>query len=459
MSALKKSQTENSGKKNVTAIDVNARIDYVLRFSQQAIIVIDEDKDVCSKVCHQFLACQADTHNAAFITANNKLNDIQIRCRIIEQLFSNVLFDPEHSLTKTIISFAKSNPKIISIVIESAEDLSLQLVHELCQVGVAAKKLNLSINVILTANKTIGYLFNKNITLFNNQLTVLSAETGQLIPLNSRLFNESSHFFELTLGKKISAGLLTISLLSFVAIYGLLEVNVNRFSEQASISGLTDETLSLVATTFKAPLIKNDEVVSNKDNKAEKTGSSIPPVETENLSANSRDIFVAINDHGGNNTSIGEPRGEITPANASDILNALTPLREGGIEPKLAFLGPLPEASSASDINTMLTGIFTYVDPSYYQELSEGFVIQISAYVDQGALDRFLLANRDRQFYRYLRSYNDRPLLVLTSEMIATKEEALSYRNQLANDLNLDNLFIKSIKTVNNEINLYQSSQ
>ena len=130
---------------NMTNISANARIDYILRFSKQTIFVVDEQAEQYTPITSQFLATLNSDHNAAFIAISAQLHDIQIRSRIVEQLFTNVLFDPEQSLALSLINLAKASPQKISIAIEHGQFLSTQLLHELTQLSEVAKKAKLTI--------------------------------------------------------------------------------------------------------------------------------------------------------------------------------------------------------------------------------------------------------------------------------------------------------------------------
>ncbi len=120
MSALAQANDPKEQIKSVTTISANARVDYILRFSKQAVLVVDEQTEICSDIGNQFLASLSSDHNAAFINVSAKLNNIQVRCRLIEQLFHGELFDPEQSVAVSIINLAKQHKQAISIVVENA---------------------------------------------------------------------------------------------------------------------------------------------------------------------------------------------------------------------------------------------------------------------------------------------------------------------------------------------------
>ena len=129
MSALVQNIGLSNDNPSVTKISAYARIDYILRFSKQAILVIDESHQQNAALSGQFLASLSEQHNAAYISLSAKFNNIQIRCRIIEQLCTGELFDPELSLAVSVINLAKKSQQAISIVLDNAQYLSLQILR------------------------------------------------------------------------------------------------------------------------------------------------------------------------------------------------------------------------------------------------------------------------------------------------------------------------------------------
>ena len=92
MSALAYSTNKSDKHPSVTTISASARIDYIFRFSKQAILVINDDLETFAQIGSEYIATLPDEQNTAFVSISPKLNNIQIRCRIIEQLFGNSLF-------------------------------------------------------------------------------------------------------------------------------------------------------------------------------------------------------------------------------------------------------------------------------------------------------------------------------------------------------------------------------
>lgn len=189
--------------KSVTSLNVSARIDYIQRFSKQAVLVVDENITTYSQVARQYLSSLTKSEisdqnqsecNVAFVVASTKLNDIQMRCRIIEQLFSNTLFDPEQSLAVSITRLVKQDHDAITIIVEHAHSLSLQLKYELCQLVDIANKTQNKINVVFFAQEKAVQEIAQNKSIFNKKLIIISAESGQVIqPDSIKLTNSRMH--------------------------------------------------------------------------------------------------------------------------------------------------------------------------------------------------------------------------------------------------------------------------
>ena len=196
--ATSKSRYEQQGEKTkaiITEISVTARIDYILRFSQQAVLVVAEQADLYSTIARQFLVTlssenlnntgiEADSRNnhcnVAFVSASLKLNDIQIRCRVIEQLFGTLLFDPEQSLAVSVLRLAKQQGEAITIIVEHAHVLSLQVKYELSQLVAIAKKNKQMINVVMFSQPKAAEEIINNKSLFKNKLVMVDGLTGKL---------------------------------------------------------------------------------------------------------------------------------------------------------------------------------------------------------------------------------------------------------------------------------------
>lgn len=179
----------------ITEISVTARIDYILRFSKQAVLVVADQTEQYSAIARQFLVTLSNRVpneatdndqsrngqcNVAFVAASIKLNDIQIRCRLIEQLFGDSLFDPEQSLAVSVLRLAKQQGEAITVIVEHAHALSLQVKYELSQLAAIAKKNNQEINVVMFGHTKAATDIGNNSSIFKNKLATIDAASGQL---------------------------------------------------------------------------------------------------------------------------------------------------------------------------------------------------------------------------------------------------------------------------------------
>ena len=82
-------------------------------------------------VLEELLTSALANANKCYVTAGKQINDIQLRSRVIEQLFGNVLFDPEKPLISSFLEFNQHTELLI--VIDNAHFLSGQVIGELLQ--------------------------------------------------------------------------------------------------------------------------------------------------------------------------------------------------------------------------------------------------------------------------------------------------------------------------------------
>jgi len=92
--------------------------------------------------------------NKCYLTAARSINDIQIRSRIIEQLFGNVLFDPEMPILTSFIEFNNSSDMLIAI--DNAHFLSGKIIGELLQLCSESKNLGIQLSIVMALDKTIA---------------------------------------------------------------------------------------------------------------------------------------------------------------------------------------------------------------------------------------------------------------------------------------------------------------
>lgn len=102
--------------------------------------------------------------NKCYLTAVQGMGDIQVRSRIIEQLFGNVLFDPELPLLTSFIEFNQAQQMLITI--DNCQFLSGRIVGELLQLFSEAKNLQIDLSICLALDKSLNStLLNVNSSL------------------------------------------------------------------------------------------------------------------------------------------------------------------------------------------------------------------------------------------------------------------------------------------------------
>lgn len=444
MSALMNSIGLSNDNTSVTKISANARIDYILRFSKQAILVIDESVEQNAQITNQFIATIPENHNIAYVALSSQFNDIQIRCRIVEQLSAGELFDPELSLAVSIINLAKASKQSISIVLDNTQNLSLQILHEVTQLTLIAKKANLVINVIMFGSAQAGCKVQANQSLFHQKLTLLSAQSGQLLSATSALFNQPKiKWYASKLNKLL---LIAFTLLSCfaVAVVILLQQDSFNFTAPLKVDNAPEVTLSSVITTPQPRVIEK---------------------KTVNITAQPNDILLSLT--AGHESSIAnEPVVEDIPATPNDIVHAITLLSSDEIVDTAINLEVSPNTSHHS-LNAVNKAVETKkvvatsinVDNNYYLNQESGFVIQIAAFSDINLPEAFMknLASVDYQVYQRL--LNDKVTFVITSTLYQDKFSAKQALSAMPEDILARQPWIKSINVINSEINAFLVSQ
>lgn len=475
MSAIEKSDPQLANQASITAISANARIDYILRFSKQAILIVDQDEELSSQVSRQYLGNLSENHNAAYVAISAKHNDIQVRCRIVEQLFANTLFDPEQSLAVSIVNLVKEHNKYTSIVIENMQNASLQILHELTQVALIAKKSNLNINVVMAGANSAALLASDNASLFGSSLSILSAQSGQLLPLNPKLFRDinAKHFSGKT--KKLAWGLSASALLICAIFYGLNSSQLFQFSQ---IPQLISSSLDAVKSTNNPTVLPIANEIAQTKSTADKSQTTqllgplnqviAIPAKTELASA--ADVLLSL--------QMPSPQTiEETPiaSQPSDILAALgelsaTPppknIQNKSSDAVNSIKAVQQQADTELSAKVLTTAVskpksfisFIGLSNSYYQD-NQGFVVQFSGFTQQKALDEYLVAHREISFSGYNRLLSDKEMVVLTSAIFDNAEQAKAFLASLSPKIKQSGAFIKSTQAINNEISAFQLSQ
>lgn len=422
-------------------ISVIARIDYIQRFSKQMTVVVDKNPAVYSKVARQYLANLGQVSsnqeaNVAFVAASSKINDIQMRCRLIEQLFANTLFDPEQSLAVSILRLAKKNNGIITVIVEHAQALSLQIKYELCQLVDTAKKTQNNINVVIFGLEQAAIEVGQNKTIFDKKTSIIDASSGQVIALDHARFEKKSTVF-------IKSIWLKIGLASFISLVIIL----------ASWFVLSDhESVNFAALPVTPPVNKNSETLLPQ----------IRSVAQNNKIASVSDVHLAIlgEDNGSNLLS--------AKAQRNDILQALIPTESVINNNQLAV-----NVKKADLITTKVQVTPAHVEPKnlkqenlnssmvlpeilneqYYLNSDEGYVVQITGFSEMSRLEAFIKNNNDLEYFSYQKNLNTQKFFVLTSEIYSDKTQARAAMNKLPQDIKDLGSFLKSVSTIKREIN------
>jgi DamX protein len=456
--------TETNSQQQVTDISVTARIDYNLRFSKQAVFVLGETTAKYSDLASQYLANLSDKQppseqfpsedehiNVAFISSSNKLNDIQIRCRLIEQLFVNTLFDPEQSLAVSVLKFARQYGKAIAVLVDHAHSLSLQIKYELCQLSSLAKKHKLTINVVFFGLAETGQQLALNKSLFIKKLAIIDADSGQVINLNSsHLVNKVSKN-NLSLWQKLS--LVCTALLIISACIWLYSLIIEDITQQEK---LNESAIIASKSNFKHAL--DSKIITDKENLvAEPMQANYKPpsskeskVDSQALStsqATSEDIYQALS----LDRTIARER-EV-PAQVEEVLHAIAVANNeepSKISTKDSNLEILTKADGAKELS----------NGHYYQEKAkqypDGYVLQIAGFTNVKLSERFLELKSSENLYHYHKNLAGQKFTVVTSKVFMNKVEANNALLKLPKPLLDRKPWLKPISSVINEINTFK---
>jgi DamX protein len=424
---------------SVAAISTNARIDYILRFSKQAVLVVDELTSNYSHIGSLFLGDLPDEHNAAYLAVSAKFTEIQIRCRLIEQLFPAVLFDPEQPLAISILRLAKENSQPISIVIDHAHLLPLKILHELCYLAEVAKKAKKVINVVMLATFEAGKKINIEKSLFKGRIAIVSAENGQLLQFDNKLFKEKR---SINVSKYIKFLILFIIILalSVAAFLGLK----NR--ELFSFSALPQTKMNQIK-----PIEKQLNKVKNTSTIATKAKVKIlaPAV----IKATAADIFKVLTE---------SPPVVLPAAKPSDILTALDFTNTNTViskAPKVkANLLKNKETMSSLVVDKAQHSNHKIFNSDYYLQASQGYVIQLTGFVDDSVFQQEKANYQNIDYGIYTRELNGQKFMVVTSKVYSSKSQALAAIKLLPAEIRKQRPWIKAIAAIHNEIKTYRKS-
>ena len=484
MSTLTNNNTPSDDNTSVTNISANARIDYILRFSKQAILVIDESAQQNAQIINQVIATIPEQHNAAYVSLSTQFDDIQIRCRIIEQLCSGELFDPEISLAVSIINIAKKPLQAISIVLDHAEHLSLQLLHEMTQISEIAKKSDLVIDIIMFGSPEAGNVIQDNKKLFHNKLSLLSAQSGQLLSANAAIFQRPKEKWYATgLNKWLLSAIIFLILLS-ITIVVLLQQDSFNFTKainndkktilsevlvepQTTVLNKNDDT-SVLATEspqateleVKATTTENTEEIiaeSSKDITATVTADSLPNESTDNVTDNIKlttleptttelETVASDIESSDDNSTLDNSTLDSSKPDSSELDNS--ELDEATIVQSKPVKN---ETSTLADNQNSIN-----VDFNYYLEQKSGVVIQLGAYSNVNFIDDFKTAGISIHVYKKL--LNGKAIFIITSSIYADLVSAEQALSTMPEFIKAQQPWVKPINVIHQEINKFKNT-
>ena len=451
--ATNKSRTEQQGvikSSVISEISVTARIDYILRFSQQAVLVVAEETEIYSAIARQFLVTlssesiddpQNNQCNVAFVSASIKLNDIQIRCRLIEQLFGTSLFDPEQSLAVSVLRLAKQQSEAIIILVEHAHVLSLQIKYELSQLVAIAKKNKQVINVVMFGQPKAAEKIIDNKSLFKNKLAMVDGITGQLYSAKSSESSDNSNIKWLKPWQKIVlfTSLMLMGVVS-VFLYFYLQTEQGSGYLQKPVMVKNKDKNSINQETLKEIKLNKAAVLE-----IEKQQNLLTTMEERIVqTANSEEIFQALI-----NPNLLANRGS-KPAKTNDVLSALFTEEEVQIPTSDIEVSKLA-VKKQQFTNTL--------DADYYFTMSEqpnGVVVQIAGFSDSQHLTKFLALYPQQEFYIYQKTLSDDVFTVITSKVYPDRLTALAAMRNFPETITERQLWLKPISTVIAEINTFK---
>lgn len=425
---------------SVAAISTNARIDYILRFNKQAVLVVGETDADYSRIGSLFLGNLPAEHNASYVAASVKLNDIQVRCRIIEQLFADVLFDPEQALAVSILRLAKGSKQPISIVIDHAHHLSFQLIHELTYLAQVAKKAKLTINVVMLGDYSAGSKIVREKSLFNNKIALVDAQSGQLLKLDNKLFHAKKMAFLSASQRKF--------VITFIALVSLLAITLLLLSQSSVINLFTEST----DNSYKSePLVVKAQFVNVKKDAKLLTSTGHDNIDI----ATQADIYQALLQ-----ANVDSDKAEVLTAQPSDILSALAQFTPVITEHNQAHINAENEQKQVEPANKAIAlNSHDYgINPAYYLAQPQGYVIQIAGLVNKTAFDNAVERLTLAEYYGYSRLLNNNKLLILTTRVYPTRAQAKAALTHLPESIRQQSPWIKPLSVIKKEIIDYQNT-
>ena len=374
-------------------------------------------------------------------------------------MFINTLFDPEQSLAVSVLRFAKQQGEAISIVIDHAHALSLQLKYELSQLVHLAKKHNLIINVVLFGLTYAAKQLSSNKSLFKNKIAVIDAASGQVLSLDDKKIHHDEVSSSLTQWQKFSLFLVML-VLAGIVIWGYQliteDFNKNRSNliQESIYAKNSDTALSATKNTDSSA----EQIVRQMEKKQKLvTADNIVKVGLA-LAASAEEINRAI---------LALPvlsQAMKVPANADDVINALAQpsnsLTTAVIPPKGIANKQVKEQGDKKPTEIVKTTTVTQIDNNYYQNqvvvYEHGYVIQLAGFTDKKLWHGFIDKYPTESLFSYQRLLAQQRFIVVTSKVYANKAMAKAALKLLPVSLSIREPWLKDISLVISEINTFK---
>lgn len=283
--------------------------------------------------------------------------------------------------------------------------------------------------------------------LFAKKLSILAADSGQLISINDAVFRASSGTLLTKTASRWLAIFVTLFLAGAAIIYGLTQIDID-----SSIPDATLEKETFATVTTEKP-------------------EALPKVSKESLSqrASTQDILAALN--GEVIEEVAVTADQITtaiPATANDILGAIqTEEQEVNIVPKAASLeqndvtslitnvneeSPLEPVSLVQVANQAISESKVESNGEYYQTYQQGFVIQLGNFSQLAAVENMIKASNQTELYYYARIRNGVNNWVLTSRVFLSRKEADEAKQVLVEQNPTGSFWTRSLASVHADI-------
>jgi DamX protein len=327
--------------------------------------------------------------------------------------------------------------------------------------------------------------------MFDNKVSILSAQSGQLISLGSKKLKNSGTFFAFTKAKKIVLasllllGLIVISLMLLqqrqsIDFSALIEQNFNENNEVIS---------NFVLEQKETPKILSTEVKSIKDNPQVASREDILQAifTVEATEGNARERFLARSNAIDSRIIQREPEADkeaskaqktsepqITSQEMANTISADTNYSQVIVKPvivepeikEVTFNEIETQPSTPDKFDVIDTARQTNpsstlnnkIDGKQYLDKNTGFVVQIAGFSQLSVFEEFINEYSTLDYLGYYRNLNQQKFLVITSPIYPSRAAAEQALLSLPILLQERGSWVKSLEAVNSEIQQYQQS-